>query len=319
MFYEKRYKMTSTHGHRPQNYNRAFAIGISLNVAFVAAEIAFGLIGDSMALLADAGHNLSDVLGLLLAWAAAYLSRLQPTRKRTYGWRSSTIMAALLNAVILLMAVGGIAWESVRRLTRPEPVAGATVVAVAALGVVVNTATALLFAAGRKKDLNIRGAFLHMAADAGVSGGVVLAGTGILLTDWLWIDPAVSLIIAGVILIGTWGLFRESMNLALQAVPASIDINAISDYLAGLPGVKTVHDLHVWAMSTTETALTAHLVKPDPTGDDSVLARARDELHARFGIAHTTIQLEKSDRFLNCGTSCVLETPWPDRSGGEES
>ena len=283
----------------PANYNRAFAVGVALNVGFVVCEAVFGILADSMALLADAGHNLSDVLGLLLAWGASYLVRIQPTSRRTYGWRSSSIMAALINAVLLLVAVGGIATESIRRLTSPEPVAGKTVIVVALVGVVINTATALLFLSGRKKDLNIRGAFLHMAADAAVSAGVAAAGIAILMTGRAWIDPAVSLAIAAVILVGTWGLLRESLALAMHAVPPGIDTERVKSFLAGLAGVEAVHDLHIWAMSTTETALTVHLVKPNPENDDEMIRQTATELQERFGIDHVTIQWERT--FDPCG------------------
>jgi cobalt-zinc-cadmium efflux system protein len=296
--------MVNPHNHGPANYNRAFAIGVVLNFGFVIAEVIFGLTADSLALLADAGHNLSDVAGLLLAWGASVLSRLQPTARRTYGYRSTTIIAALVNAVILLVAVGGIALESVQRFKSPAPAAGETIIIVAAIGVVINTVTALLFFAGRKKDLNIRGAFLHMASDAGVSVGVVLAGIGIMTTGWLWIDPLVSLIIVAIILVSTWGLLKESMNLALQAVPAGIDTEMVSDYLSRLPGVTAVHDLHIWAISTTETALTVHLVKPDPIDDDVLITRVRHDLLENFGIDHMTLQWERSDSFVQCGAAC---------------
>ncbi|MGD8369267.1 MAG: cation diffusion facilitator family transporter, partial [Desulfobacterales bacterium] len=282
------------------DYNRAFAVGVALNVGFVLCEAVFGVMADSMALLADAGHNLSDVLGLLLAWGASYLVRLQPTSRRTYGWRSSSIMAALINAVLLLVAVGGISTESVRRLLSPEPVAGKTVIVVALIGVVVNTGTALLFLSGRKKDLNIRGAFLHMAADAVVSAGVAAAGIAILATGWLWIDPVVSLAIAAVILVGTWGLLRESLALVMHAVPQGIDTEQVSSYLENLPGIEAVHDLHIWAMSTTETALTVHLVKPDPAGDDEMIGRISADLRARFDIDHVTIQWERTHDPCRC-------------------
>ena len=278
----------------PPDYNRAVAVGVALNVGFVICEAVFGFLADSMALLADAGHNLSDVLGLLLAWGASYLVRLQPTKRRTYGWRSSSIMAALINAVLLLVAVGGIATESVRRLMNPEPVAGKIVIVVALVGVAINTATALLFISGRKHDLNIRGAFLHMAADAAVSAGVAAAGIAILLTGRPWIDPAVSLVIAAVILIGTWGLLRESLAMVMHAVPSGIDTEDVKSYLSGLAGIEAVHDLHIWAMSTTETALTVHLVKPDPTDDDQMISRAAEGLQRRFGIDHVTIQWERT-------------------------
>jgi cobalt-zinc-cadmium efflux system protein len=296
--------MVDTHNHGPADYNRVFAVGIVLNVGFVIAEVVFGLAADSLALLADAGHNLSDVAGLLLAWGASILSRFQPTARRTYGYRSTTIIAALVNAVILLVAVGGIALESVQRFKSPAPATGGTIIVVAAIGVAVNTVTALLFFAGRKKDLNIRGAFLHMASDAGVSVGVVLAGIGIMTTGWLWIDPLVSLVIVAIILVSTWGLLKESMNLALQAVPAGIDTQTISDYLSRLPGVTAVHDLHIWAISTTETALTAHLVKPDPIDDDVLITQVRRDLFENFGIDHVTLQWERSDSFVQCGAAC---------------
>jgi cobalt-zinc-cadmium efflux system protein len=296
--------MINTHNHGPADYNRAFAIGVVLNFGFVIAEVIFGFTADSLALLADAGHNLSDVAALLLAWGASVLSRLRPTARRTYGYRSTTIIAALVNAVILLVAVGGIALESVQRFKSPAQTAGETIVIVAAIGVVINTVTALLFFAGRKKDLNIRGAFLHMASDAGVSAGVVLAGIGIMTTGWLWIDPLVSLVIVAIILVSTWGLLKESMNLALQAVPAGIDTQMVSDYLSRLPGVTAVHDLHIWAISTTETALTAHLVKPDPIDDDVLITQARRDLFENFGIDHMTLQWERSDSFVQCGAAC---------------
>ena len=292
------------HDHGPKDYSRAFAIGIALNVGFVVAEASFGILSDSLALLADAGHNLSDVLGLLLAWGAAALSKRGATARRTYGWRGSSILAALANAVLLLVAVGGIAWEAVRRFQEPGPVSGQTVIWVAAVGVAVNTATALLFMAGRKGDLNIRGAFLHMAADAGVSAGVVIAGIAILFTGWDWLDPAVSLVIAAVILVSTWGLLRESVNLALDAVPAGIDVHAVEAHLRGLPGVEGVHDLHIWGMSTTEAALTVHLLKPDPRDDDALLARVTNEFHDRFEIEHLTVQWERGGDPRPCRRSC---------------
>jgi len=294
------------HSHAPANYNRAFAIGVALNVVYIAVEATYGILADSLALLADAGHNLSDVLGLLLAWGANYLARRKPTGRHTYGWRKSTILAALTNAIILLVAMGGVAWEAVQRFSDPLPVAGKTIIIVAAIGVVINTATALLFLSGRKQDLNIRGAFLHMAADAGVSAGVVLAGVVILTTGWLWIDPAVSLIITAIILAGTWGLLRDSFNLALDAVPAGIDPEAVKSYLSDLPGVNGVHDLHIWAMSTSETALTAHLLKPDADDDDTLIEQASRELHERFGIEHVTIQWERRLALDHCGGSCEI-------------
>lgn len=288
------------HNHAPADFGSGFAIGIALNVGFVIAEAVFGVRAHSLALLADAGHNLSDVLGLLLAWGAAVLARRLPTPRHTYGFRSSSILAALFNAVLLLVAVGGIAWEAIGRFQNPSPVSGGTVIWVAAAGIVVNGATALLFMSGRKGDLNIRGAFLHMAADAGVSLGVVIAGMVLLATRLLWIDPLVSLVIVAVILWGTWGLLKDSVNLALAAVPEGIDVAAVRTYLQGLPAVKEVHDLHIWAMSTTETALTAHLVRTDPECDDAMLAKAAHELQERFGIEHTTLQLETGSAAHPC-------------------
>ena len=298
--------MAHDHNHHHTDYNRAFAIGVALNVGFIIIETVFGLLAGSLALLADAGHNLSDVMGLLLAWGASYMVKRTPTERHTYGWRKSSILAALMNAFILMVAIGGIAWEAIRRFNDPTPVGGQTIIIVAAIGVVINTITALLFISGRKHDLNIRGAFLHMAADAGVSAGVVIAGLVILVSDWMWVDPLVSLVIAGVILIGTWGLMRDALNLALDAVPRGIDPEAVGGYLAGLPGVDSVHDLHIWAMSTTETALTAHLVKPDSKDDDTLIEKASKELHDRFGIDHITLQWERWQELNHCGGSCEV-------------
>jgi cobalt-zinc-cadmium efflux system protein len=279
---------------KPADYHRAFKIGMVLNVGFVIVEIFFSITSESLALLADAGHNLSDVLGLLLAWGASYLTRREATDQRTYGWKKSSVLAALFNAIILLVAIGGIAFEAIGRLKQPDHPAGITIIWVASLGVLINGITAFLFMAGRKSDLNIRGAFLHMAADAGVSAGVVLAGVGIIVTGWQWFDPAVSLVIVVVIFISTWGLLRDSFNLALDAVPRHIDIEVIRQYLSRLPGVSQVHDLHIWGMSTTEVALTAHLVKESPKDDDALIAQMEKELYRRFGIHHITIQWERS-------------------------
>ena len=302
------YTHSHDHGHRHgrPDYNRAFAIGVTLNVIYIGVEATYGIVAGSLALLADAGHNLSDVLGLLLAWGANFLVQRKPTKRHTYGWRKSSILAALSNAIILLVAMGGIAWEAVGRLNQPSAVAGKTIIIVAAVGVVINTATALLFLSGRKKDLNIRGAFLHMAADAGVSAGVVLAGIIILSTGWLWLDPVVSLIITAIILFGTWGLLWDSFNLALDAVPAAIDPEAVYAYLSNLPGVAGVHDLHIWAMSTSETALTVHLLKPDASNDDAIIDQASRELHEKFGIEHVTIQWERRSYPDHCGSACEL-------------
>jgi len=293
--------------HRHINYNKAFGIGIALNAAFILFEAAYGILADSLALVADAGHNLGDVFGLLLAWGAHILSTRRPSYRRTYGWKSTTILAALINAIVLLMAVGGIGWAAIGRFSAPQPVSGTVIIYIAALGVIINAATAALFMADRAHDLNIRGAFLHMAADAGVSLGVVAAGIGIITSGWLWLDPLVSLIIAAIILIGTWRLLIDAINLILQAVPAGIDSQEVAEYLASLPGVKAVHDLHIWAMSTTATALTAHLVKPELENDDALLAQIRSEIHDRFGIAHVTLQVERSDALMDCGGECRFD------------
>ena len=292
--------MAHSHSHEGASHGKAFAIGIGLNLAFVLVETIFGIRAHSLALVADAGHNLSDVLGLVLAWGASVLSRRLPTAKHTYGMRRSSVLAALLNAVLLLIAVGGIAWEAVQRFGHTAPVSAGVVIWVAAVGIAVNTATALLFAAGRKGDLNIKGAFLHMAADAGVSAGVVVAGLAIAATGWSWLDPAISLVIVVVILISTWGLLRDSVNLALDAVPEDIDAHAVEKYLRGLPGVMDVHDLHIWGMSTTDVALTAHLVKPTAEDEDHLIARTCTELHDRFGIEHATLQIERAQGSHPC-------------------
>jgi cobalt-zinc-cadmium efflux system protein len=284
----------------PQNFNKAFGIGIVLNIAYIIVEVVYGIIINSMALLADAGHNFSDVLGLALAWGAAYLAKSAATEKRTYGMRKSTILAALFNAIILMIAVGAITIEAVRKLISPEPVNGPTIMIVAGIGFVINVLTALLFMKGREKDLNIKGAFLHMAADAGVSLGVVLAGLIIFYSNWLWVDPVISIVIVIVITIGTWGLLRDSFHLSMDAVPKEIDLKEVGNYLKGINGVKEVHDLHIWAMSTTEIALTAHLVIPEQTKDDYFLKKICGELHAKFGIEHSTIQIEKSAQSSNC-------------------
>lgn len=291
------------HHHGPSNYTRAFAAGVALNTAYILLEGGAGFWTGSLALLSDASHNLSDVLGLLLAWGGFALSRVKPSERRTYGWRSSTILAALFNALILLVVTGGIAWEAIRRFVTPAEVPGTTIMVVAAVGVVINTITALLFLRGRKEDLNIRGAYLHMAADAGVSVAVVIAGLGIRLTGLTWIDPVTSLLIALVILVGTWELFRESLDLAMQAVPKGIDPAEVQRALLELDGVTAVHDLHIWGMSTSETALTVHLIKPAVENDDALLHRAKQELHDRFGIEHVTIQVERSEDPNYCSQS----------------
>ena len=292
------------HSHAPASFGLAFVVGITLNFGFVLLETAYGLIAGSIALVADAGHNLADVLGLALAWWAAGLTRRAPSLRRTYGFKRSSILAAVVNAVVLLVGVGGIAVEALHRLTRPAPVDSGTIVWVAAVGIAVNGFTALLFVSGRKDDLNIRGAFLHLASDAVVSLGVVLAGIVIGLTHWLWLDPVVSLAISATILLGTWSLLRESLDLALDAVPTGIDPAEVEAYLKGLPGVSAVHDLHIWAMSTTETALTAHLVRPGEGLDDALLERAAELLNRRFGIGHSTFQIE-----AGTGAECRLAPP----------
>ena len=283
------------HDHAPPGNHAIFAAGVALNLAFVAIETGFGLASNSLALLSDAAHNLGDVFGLLIAWAAFQLCKSAPTRRRTYGLRRSSILAALANAIVLLVIVGGILWEALARMVHPEPVVGATVIWVAAAGVVVNAASALLFMAGRKRDLNLNGAFLHLAADAAVSLGVVLAGLGMLATGWTWLDPAIGLLVCAAIVWGTWGLLRESLALAMDAVPAGIDALAVEAYLASLPGVAAVHDLHIWGMSTTEAALTAHLVMPCPPSDDALLGQMCEELRHRFAIGHVTVQIERGD------------------------
>ena len=280
------------HHHAPASFGRAFAIGIALNVAYVAGEAVFGVLAHSLSLLADAGHNLGDVLGLATAWIAESLGRRLPSGRFTYGLRRSSILSALSNAIVLLIVTGGIAWEAVRRLITPEPVAGNIVMIVAAIGILVNGGTALLFASGRKGDLNIRGAFLHMASDALMALAVVVAGAAIWFTGWRWIDPVISLLVAGVIVAGTWSLLRGSLDLALDAVPPGVDRAAVELFLRQLPGVTDLHDLHIWGMSTTETALTAHLVRPDLPTDDALLQRAAEDLRRRYGIGHATFQIE---------------------------
>lgn len=284
----------SHHSHAPTHFGRAFAIGIALNIAFVGIEATYGFLYGSLALLADAGHNLSDVAGLFIAWIAFTLGRRPPSQRYTYGLRSATILAALFNGLILMLAAGAIALEAGQRFLDPQPVSGKEVMIVAAVGILVNGGTALLFLRGGRSDINIRGAYLHMAADAMVSAGVVVAGLLMRTTGWFWIDPAVSLVIVAVIVWSTWGLLREAAALALQAVPAGIDPQAVRAWLAARPGVAAVHDLHIWAMSTSETALTTHLVMP-AGGSDAFLHETADALHARFGIDHPTIQIERGE------------------------
>ena len=281
-----------SHGHAPADFGRAFIIGIGLNTVFVIFEVIYGTLAKSLALVADAGHNASDVLGLFLAWGAYLVAKRRPSQKHTYGLRRSSILASLTNAVLLLVALGVIIWEAVHRFAQPVPVAGGTVIWVATLGIAINGVTAYLFASGRKGDLNLRGAYQHMFADALVSAGVVVAGVVILFTGWNWLDPLVSLVLAAVILYGTWGLLRESLDLALDAVPENVNLNEVKSFLSAQPGVSGVHDLHVWGMSTTETALTVHLVVPEGLADEG-LQRLRHELHQQFGVEHATVQIEQ--------------------------
>jgi|SRR5450631_3526421 len=289
------------HVHAPASFGRAFAIGIGLNTAFVILEAIFGVASNSMALIADAGHNLSDVLGLIVAWTATELSKRAPSARFTYGLRGSSILAALFNAVFLLVAVGAIGWEAIQRLMYPEPVAGVTVIVVAAAGILVNGITAWLFASGRKDDLNIRGAYMHMAADAIVSAGVVVAGIAIIFTRWAWLDPVTSLVISAVIVSGTWGLLRDSTAMSLSAVPRGIDPGAVRNYLEKCVGVVQVHDLHIWPMSTTEVALTCHLVIPAGAPGDAYLMDICHRLKHDFGIQHATLQVE-----TELDTPCAL-------------
>ncbi|MFK4657835.1 cobalt-zinc-cadmium efflux system protein [Bradyrhizobium japonicum] len=279
------------HVHAPADFGTAFAIGISLNTALVVAEAIYGYIGNSTALLADAGHNLSDVLGLVVAWCASIAARRAPSGRFTYGFRASTILAALANAVFLLVATGAIGWEAILRLREPEPVAGVTVMVVAGIGILINGFTAMLFARGRKDDINIEGAYLHMAADAAVSLGVVISAALIIWTGWLWLDPVTSLVICATILWSTTSLLRGSIDMSMAAAPKGTDIAAIKIFLLERPGVSGIHDLHVWPISTTETALTCHLVMPTGAGDAFLMETAQ-QLRASFRIGHTTLQIE---------------------------
>ncbi len=293
-----------SHGNAGENnYSRAFALGIGLNIAFVAVEIIYGLIANSSALLADAGHNASDVLGLVFAWTASRLATIKPKGKYTYGLRKTTILVSILNALLLFGAVTAIGWDAVAKLYDPEPVAGTPVMIVAAIGVVINTLTALLFMKGQKEDLNIKGAFLHMAADAGVSLGVVVAGLLINITGLQWIDPITSFLIIAVILWGTWNLFTDSVDLALDAVPKQIDVDKVRDFLLSQKGVQNVHDLHIWAMSTTKVALSVHIITSVQT-DSSFIQEIQESLHEKFNIGHTTIQIEFGTVLKDCCTNC---------------
>jgi cobalt-zinc-cadmium efflux system protein len=290
--------------HHPQDYNRAFAVGIGLNLVYVIVEVTYGWLAGSLALIADAWHNLSDVLGLVMAWGASLLAARRPTAQRTYGFRRATILASMFSAILLVSALGAIALEAIGRFRSPAPVNGVTIMVVAGIGVIINTITATMFVSGHRHDLNIKGAFLHMIADAAVSFGVVVSGAAIILIGWMWLDPAISLVIVVIIFAGTWGLLRDSVNLAVDAVPRHIDSRQVRAYLHTLPGVAGIHDLHIWAMSTTQTALTVHLVMPGAEIDDVFLQRVSHELHDRFGIEHPTIQIEQGDASEPCGPAC---------------
>jgi cobalt-zinc-cadmium efflux system protein len=297
--------MAHNHNHKNPNYNRAFAAAILLNVVFVIIEAGYGIWGGSLALLADAGHNLSDVLSLLLAWGAGWLAARGPSPARTYGFRRATILAPVVSSVLLLAAMGGIGWEAIRRFYNSQPAEGEIIIFVAGVGVVINSLSALLFFSGQKQDLNIKAAFLHLAADAGVSLGVVAIGAAILMTGWFWLDPLISLAIIIVILAGTWGLLRDSINLSLDAVPRGIDMPGIQDYLTGLRSGTKIHDLHVWPLSVTETALTVHLVVPGDPADLDLMPAIQRTLHDQFGIEHATIQIEREP----AEQCCPLDRP----------
>ncbi|MEA3412436.1 MAG: cation diffusion facilitator family transporter [Pseudomonadota bacterium] len=283
------------YGHESFDAGKAFAYATGLNVAYVVVEAAFGFHTGSLLLIADAGHNFSDVLALLLAWGANLLASRRPTVQRTYGARRATILVSLFSSLLLVLAMGAIAWEASIRLVSPVAVDAWTVIIVAGIGAVINAVSAMMFVAGKGRDLNVRAAYLHMAADAAVSVGVVLAAAAILVTGWLWLDPVISLLITVVILFGTWGLLRDSVNLAMDAVPPHIDAGDVGDYLASVSGVSSVHDLHIWALSTTETALTAHLVDPDGRIDDRALCEISTDLRDRYEIGHATLQVWRDE------------------------
>jgi cobalt-zinc-cadmium efflux system protein len=297
------------HGHGHESSGRAFALGVALNGGFVLIELLAGVLANSVALMADAAHNFSDVLGLALAWGATRLARRRPSSRHTYGLRRSTILASLANAIVLLVGVGAVSWEAIGRLRAPAAPQGTTMLAVAAAGVVINGGSALLFLRGREQDTNVRAAFLHLVADAAVSVGVLVAGGVLLLTGWTWVDPVVSLIVSAVILLGTWSLLRDALNLALDAVPVHIDAGEVRRFLAALPGVRGLHDLHIWALSTTETALTGHLVMDSNDASPAFLSEVARSLEQRFKIHHTTLQMEPPDAPEECahareGTLC---------------
>ena len=295
-----------SHSHEVKNYNNAFLIGIVLNILFVIAEVVYGIAGDSLALIADAGHNLSDVLALVAAWGAIWLSKKQPTAKFTYGLKKSSVLAALFNAVILLVAIGGIIWEALRRISHPVTVNSGYVIIVAGIGVVINGITAFLFLSGRKEDLNISGAFLHMAADALMSVGVVVSGIIILFTGFNLIDPIVSLIISAVILSSTWSLLKDSVSMAMDSVPEHINIKKVIDYMKSFKEIEEVHDIHIWNMSTSEVALTAHVVRKDLKNNDKLLKQLIKNLREKFGISHVTIQFENDKDFCQFREICKL-------------
>lgn len=296
------------HGHMPTNFSRAFAFGIALNITYIVIEVIYGLLAGSMALLADAGHNLSDVLGLVVAWAGAELGKRPPSKRFTYGLGGSSILAALLNGLFLLVACGAIALAAIERFSTPSPIASTTVIIVASIGILINFATAMLFVRGQKEDINIRGAFLHMMADAGVSAGVVVGGIAIYFTGLNWIDPLISLLIVALIFWSTWGLLTEAVRMSLAGVPRNIDVEEVRAYLASLPSVQAVHDLHIWPMSTSETAMTAHLILPVGHPGNGLLSDVQKHMFERFSIHHTTIQIELEDEEeepcrIDCGKS----------------
>jgi len=294
-------------GHNHQhttNYNKVFAFGVILNSIYIVIEFTYGILFNSMALIADAGHNLSDVAGLLIAWGASYLAGKAASVTKTYGYKKTTILASLLNGIILMLAAGAIAYESIERFITPQPVPGNTIIIVASIGIVINTLTALLFVKGMKNDINIKGAFLHMAADAGVSVGVVLGGVLINATGYYLIDPIISVIIVVIIILGTWGLLKESFQMSLDAVPTGINLDDVKKYICSLDGVRNLHDIHIWPMSTTETALTAHIVTEEAVTNDELLKILNNELHDKFEIEHITIQLEKELNSEPCNRNC---------------